>query len=101
MGGKRGETGYPASFHSISSRLRCAGIELILGSPVVSADLAGKKLTTEAGAVISYSNLIIATGSDVSHSAWSDAVSVLAIRDCGWVRDLWRVNSSSHSSGIE
>eukprot|EP00475_Leptophrys_vorax_P024577 TRINITY_DN3396_c0_g4_i1.p1 TRINITY_DN3396_c0_g4~~TRINITY_DN3396_c0_g4_i1.p1 ORF type:complete len:473 (-),score=53.34 TRINITY_DN3396_c0_g4_i1:2-1309(-) len=40
------------------------GIELILNTEVVAADVAGKKLTTKAGDTIAFENLIIATGAD-------------------------------------
>ncbi|CAI5484363.1 unnamed protein product [Closterium sp. Yama58-4] len=40
------------------------GIELILNTEVVSADVAGKKLSTASGDTIAFTNLIIATGAD-------------------------------------
>ncbi|CAI7898689.1 unnamed protein product [Closterium sp. NIES-53] len=41
-----------------------AGIELILNTEVVSADVANKKLSTASGDTIAFTNLIIATGAD-------------------------------------
>ncbi|KAG0495135.1 hypothetical protein HPP92_006129 [Vanilla planifolia] len=41
------------------------GIELILGTEIVKAELASKTLTSEAAATFTYDNLIIATGSTV------------------------------------
>ena len=43
-----------------------AGIELILGTEIVKADLASKTLTSAADVIIKYDILIIATGSTVS-----------------------------------
>ncbi|CAI5961820.1 unnamed protein product [Closterium sp. NIES-65] len=40
------------------------GIELILNTEVVSADMANKKLSTASGDTIAFTNLIIATGAD-------------------------------------
>ncbi|CAI5525888.1 unnamed protein product [Closterium sp. Naga37s-1] len=40
------------------------GIELILNTEVVSADVANKKLSTASGDTIAFTNLIIATGAD-------------------------------------
>jgi len=45
--------------------LVAAGIELILSTEIVKADLASKTLTSAAGAVFTFDNLIIATGSTV------------------------------------
>jgi NAD(P)H-nitrite reductase large subunit len=43
-----------------------AGIELILNTEIVNADLASKTLTSAAGATFTYEILLIATGSSVS-----------------------------------
>lgn len=43
-----------------------AGIELILSTEIVNADLGSKTLTSAAGEVFKYDILIIATGSSVS-----------------------------------
>jgi NAD(P)H-nitrite reductase large subunit len=42
-----------------------AGIELILNTEIVKADLASKTLTSAAGATFTYEILLIATGSSV------------------------------------
>ena len=43
-----------------------SGIELILSTEIVKADLASKTLTSAAGANFTYETLLIATGSSVS-----------------------------------
>jgi hypothetical protein len=45
------------------------GIELILSTEIVKADLASKTLTSAAGATFTYETLLIATGSSVSSEA--------------------------------
>lgn len=45
--------------------LHFAGIELILSTEIVKADLAAKSLVSAAGDVFKYQTLIIATGSTV------------------------------------
>lgn len=42
-----------------------AGIELILGTEIVKADLAAKSLTSAGGETFNYQILVIATGSSV------------------------------------
>lgn len=51
-----------------------AGIELILSTEIVKADLAAKSLVSAAGDVFKYETLIIATGSTVK----TDILSFLA-----------------------
>lgn len=46
-------------------QLLIAGIELILSTEIVKADLASKSLISAAGETIKYEILIIATGSSV------------------------------------
>lgn len=50
---------------SINMIHRLAGIELILSTEIVKADLASKTLTSSAGATFTYEILLIATGSSV------------------------------------
>lgn len=50
----------------ISAALIFAGIELILGTEIVKADLAAKTLVSGTGQVFKYQTLLAATGSSVS-----------------------------------
>ncbi|OVA03607.1 FAD-dependent pyridine nucleotide-disulfide oxidoreductase [Macleaya cordata] len=62
------------------------GIELILGTEVVKADLASKTLTSAAGAAFNYDTLLIATGSSVIRLTdfgvqGADAKNIFYLRD--------------------
>ena len=52
-----------------------AGIELILSTEIVKADLAAKTLVSAAGEIFKYHILIIATGSAVSFIAMFQIIS--------------------------
>jgi monodehydroascorbate reductase (NADH) len=52
-----------------------AGIELILSTEIVKADLAAKTLVSAAGEIFKYHILIIATGSTVSFIALFQIIS--------------------------
>ncbi|RZR88289.1 hypothetical protein BHM03_00015832 [Ensete ventricosum] len=59
-----------------------AGIELILGTEIVKADLASKTLTSAADVIIKYDILIIATGSTVNFGVQgADANNIFYLRE--------------------
>lgn len=54
------------SYDDVSATTVSAGIELILGTEIVKADLAAKTLVSGTGQVFKYQTLLAATGSSVS-----------------------------------
>ncbi|MCP3423393.1 FAD-dependent oxidoreductase [Nocardioides pinisoli] len=85
---------------------RDAGIDLRLGTTVVAADLAGRTVTTSAGEVLGYDDLVVATGAPAVVPDWAlradgtsyDGVGVVKTLDDGaaWVRSFTRVGPGAH-----
>lgn len=85
---------------------RDAGIDLRLGTEVVAADLAARTVTTAAGEVLEYDDLVVATGAPAVVPDWAlrpdgasyDGVGVVKTLDDGaaWVRSFTRVGPGAH-----
>lgn len=85
---------------------RDAGIDLRLGTEVVAADLATRTVTTAAGEVLEYDDLVVATGAPAVVPDWAlrpdgtsyDGVGVVKTLDDGaaWVRSFTRVGPGAH-----
>ena len=85
---------------------RKAGIDLRLHTEVVAADLAARTVTTAAGEVLEYDELVVATGAPAVVPDWAlrpdgttyDGVGVVKTLDDGaaWVRSFARVGPGAH-----
>ena len=85
---------------------REAGIDLRLHTEVVAADLAARTVTTAAGDVLEYDDLVVATGAPAVVPDWAlrpdgttyDGVGVVKTLDDGaaWVRSFARVGPGAH-----
>jgi len=85
---------------------RAAGIDLRLHTEVVAADLAARTVTTAAGDVLAYDDLVVATGAPAVVPDWArrpdgttyEGVGVVKTLDDGaaWVRSFTRAGPGAH-----